>query len=151
MRPDSASIDRLQFLHDRRDVGNIFVGALREGLLKPGNPVFHAGFERLNKGRSMLGPKLAQAIFHFVGRLVRACGCERVSYLANIETGEATFADDAARRDELFMQTSAIPADNYKPCVRDNDRGVQRFVRNYAGCDAVNLLAPFDGPHFGTQ
>jgi hypothetical protein len=99
----------------------------------------------------MLGPKLTQTIFHFVGRLVRACGCERVSYLANIETGEATFADDAARRDELFMQASAIPADNYEPRVGDNRRGVQRFVRDYAGCDAVNLLAPFDGPHFGTQ
>jgi hypothetical protein len=51
----------------------------------------------------VLGPKLAQTIFHVVGRLVRASGCERISYLANIETGEATFADDAARRDEFFV------------------------------------------------
>ena len=59
--------------------------------------------------------------------------------------------DEAARRDDLFVQPLAVAADDHQPGVGDDGRRRQQVVRHDPGRDPLQPLALADVPDLGPQ
>jgi hypothetical protein len=72
--------------------------------------------------------------------------------LTDVETtSPLLILDEAARGDDLFVQSEAVAPDHDEPGMRNHSRRIEDIVGNDTSGDALKFRPPFFRPHFGPQ
>ena len=97
-------------------------------------------------------PKLQEFLLGSVLRLVVRGGREHVLHLfEGREPGEPSFPDLTSRRDDLFVQSLAVTADDHEPGMGNHGEVIQGRIGNHSGRDSIESLPTLQRPDFRTQ